>query len=153
MLQLVIQLALARMLAKMKGKQLEILKELKEKKTQVIDCKGKTLLPGFIDAHCHIRAFAEKLVSLDLSPGAGIDSIPNIQDKIREIAGSLPTGAWIRGKERSRGERHAEDHRNHGQARPGSAIAHVQEDIFRSLDQCDDASESGEEDGDSQGHA
>ena len=22
--------------------------------TQVIDCTGKTILPGFIDAHCHI---------------------------------------------------------------------------------------------------
>ena len=35
------------------------------KKTEVIDCKGKTVIPGFIDAHCHLAAFAEGLVSID----------------------------------------------------------------------------------------
>jgi predicted amidohydrolase YtcJ len=76
----------------------ETLGSLKSKKTQIIDCKGKTLLPGFIDAHCHIHAYAEKLVSLDLSPGAAVNSIPDLQGKIREAANSFPPGAWIRGK-------------------------------------------------------
>ena len=35
--------------------------------TQVIDCAGKTLVPGFNDAHCHIFSFLRKLSSIDLS--------------------------------------------------------------------------------------
>jgi predicted amidohydrolase YtcJ len=38
--------------------------ELKKKNTKVIDCKGKTILPGFIDAHFHLFGFAESLVTL-----------------------------------------------------------------------------------------
>jgi predicted amidohydrolase YtcJ len=67
-------------------------------RTQLIDCDGKTLLPGFVDAHCHVHAFAEALVSLDLSPGAQVHSIKDIQGHIRGRAGRLPAGEWIRGK-------------------------------------------------------
>jgi predicted amidohydrolase YtcJ len=42
---------------------------------ELIDCGGRTILPGFIDAHCHLRAFAESLVTLDLRPTEGFSSI------------------------------------------------------------------------------
>ena len=73
------------------------LKTLKTPKTQVIDCHGRTLLPGFIDAHCHLRAFAESLITLDLSTGSGIRSIADIRSRIRRQARTLPPGTWIRG--------------------------------------------------------
>ncbi len=76
----------------------ESLGTLKNHGTHIIDCGGKTLLPGFIDAHCHVHAFAENLVSLDLSPNASVRSIPDLQDKIRVTSTRLPTGIWIRGK-------------------------------------------------------
>ena len=76
----------------------EMLGVLKSKKTQILDCAGKTLLPGFIDAHCHVHAYAENLVSLNLSPGENIHSIPDIQDRIRALCQNLPPGTWIRGK-------------------------------------------------------
>ena len=44
----------------------EVMHELRNRKTEVIDCKGKTIIPGFIDAHCHLAAYAEGFVSLNL---------------------------------------------------------------------------------------
>ena len=64
----------------------------------IIDCMGQTLLPGFIDAHCHVRAYAESLVSLHLTPGEGCLSIQDIQKRISELQSNLPAGTWIRGK-------------------------------------------------------
>jgi predicted amidohydrolase YtcJ len=77
----------------------EMLGSLKKDATRVVDCFGKTVLPGFIDAHCHIHAYAEGLVSLNLSPGPGnIRSIPDIQNRIIDFCKGLPEGTWIRGK-------------------------------------------------------
>lgn len=72
--------------------------ELKKKNTKLIDCKGRTILPGFIDAHFHLFGFAESLITLNLEPRSGIHSISNIQKKIREQSQKLPPGAWIRGR-------------------------------------------------------
>ncbi len=66
--------------------------------SRIIDCAGKTLMPGFCDAHCHVHAYAESLVSLNLSPWAGILSISAIQQKIRECCSGKPPGRWVRGK-------------------------------------------------------
>jgi predicted amidohydrolase YtcJ len=62
---------------------------------KVIDCRGRTIVPGFIDGHGHLKAFAESLVIPDISPRNGIRSIIQIQDLIRRRAASLPEGAWI----------------------------------------------------------
>jgi len=70
--------------------------KLKNSKTIVIDCKGRTIIPGIIDPHLHFFGFCERLVTLDLSPRNNIRSISDIQEKIREIARTLPPGAWIR---------------------------------------------------------
>ncbi|NIS72196.1 MAG: amidohydrolase, partial [Proteobacteria bacterium] len=55
------------------------LKELKNSKTKVIDCGSKTLLPGFIDAHCHLSAFAHSFLTLNLDQRKNIHSIRDIQ--------------------------------------------------------------------------
>ena len=34
-------------------------------RTQVIDCNGKTIVPGFIDSHIHLSSFAESLEDWD----------------------------------------------------------------------------------------
>jgi predicted amidohydrolase YtcJ len=65
---------------------------------EVVDAKGRTVLPGFIDAHAHVRAYAEKLMSLDLSPQEGICSIRMMQERIRQWAAERLPGTWIRGK-------------------------------------------------------
>ena len=73
----------------------EALGEFKGPRTVVIDCHGKTVLPGFIDAHCHLVALAKSLVNLNLGP-AKVHSIFDIQREIENLASSLPPGKWIR---------------------------------------------------------
>ncbi|KPJ54604.1 MAG: hypothetical protein AMJ37_00290 [Dehalococcoidia bacterium DG_18] len=71
------------------------LRDLEGQKTEKIDCQGKTLVPGFNDAHCHILAFASSLLSVDCSPSA-VSSIADIKAQIRKQARKLPQGSWIR---------------------------------------------------------
>ena len=54
--------------------------QLVEKETQLIDLQGKTLMPGFIDSHSHIVAFAQTLGLVDLS---SCKSIKEIIDKLK----------------------------------------------------------------------
>ena len=60
-----------------------------------IDCNGATILPGFIDAHCHILAYAASLLAVDCSPRA-VSSIAEIARAIRRRAAQTPPGEWIR---------------------------------------------------------
>jgi predicted amidohydrolase YtcJ len=75
-----------------------LLERLKQPKAQIVDCQRRTLLPGFIDAHCHLQAYAESLVSLNLSPRERIHAIADIQSRVRNACANRPPGAWIRGK-------------------------------------------------------
>lgn len=61
-----------------------------------IDCQGKTLVPGFHDAHCHILGLAGSLTSLDCSP-ANVRSIADIKNLVAARAVEIPTGKWIVG--------------------------------------------------------
>ena len=74
------------------------LKEIRHKSTEIIDCKGKTVLPGFIDAHLHFHGFAESLVTLNLEHRNNVHSLSDIQMKIRSSSQNLSSGTWIRGK-------------------------------------------------------
>ncbi len=74
------------------------LKKWDEVKATKLDCKGKTVLPGFIDAHLHLHALAESHVTLNLEPHHNIRSISDIQNKVRNASQKLPSGTWIRGR-------------------------------------------------------
>jgi len=63
--------------------------------TEVVDCRGRAVLPGFIDAHCHVLAYAASLLSLDCSPAA-VSSIADIQAALHRQAQAVPAGHWIR---------------------------------------------------------
>lgn len=64
----------------------------------IIDCKGKTVLPGFIDSHMHLYSYAEKLITIDLSADRGVRSIIDIQDILRSHLDGIPRQGWVRGK-------------------------------------------------------
>jgi predicted amidohydrolase YtcJ len=68
--------------------------EVRGAKTKLIDCGGKTVVPGFNDAHCHTFSFIRKLGSIDLSPPA-INSIADIRAAVRKRARNTPAGNWI----------------------------------------------------------
>jgi len=64
------------------------------KTTKIIDVKGKTVLPGFIDAHAHLTYTGLFLSSLDLF---GVQSVKELLEKVREYAGRLPEGKLLLG--------------------------------------------------------
>ncbi len=54
---------------------------LKGPETRLVHCQGGTLLPGFVDAHCHFLALASQLGSIDCSY-VSASSIPQLVSKI-----------------------------------------------------------------------
>jgi hypothetical protein len=64
------------------------------KNTKIIDLKGKTVAPGFIDTHVHIRGFGRSLTAIDLR---GINSVKKIQQKLKEQVQKTPQDKWLFG--------------------------------------------------------
>ena len=63
---------------------------------EVIDLKGRSLIPGFTDAHEHILVRGANELGVDCrSPG--VKSIEDIKRLIAERAKVTPKGEWIRG--------------------------------------------------------
>ena len=58
------------------------------------DLGGKTVLPGFVDAHGHVLSLGFRATSLDLS---GTKSLAEAQAAIRAYAAANPSLKWIRG--------------------------------------------------------
>jgi predicted amidohydrolase YtcJ len=54
--------------------------------TEVIDLEGKTMTPGFIDAHGHLKNVGFQALSANLlpPPDADVDSVAVLQEKLRE---------------------------------------------------------------------
>jgi predicted amidohydrolase YtcJ len=73
-------------------------KNLRDKNTGIIDCSGKTVIPGLIDAHFHLVSYAKSFVTPDLSPGKNVHSISDIQSIIRSYSWNRPSGQWIFGR-------------------------------------------------------
>ncbi len=62
--------------------------------TKVIDLRGKTVLPGMIDAHIHgASSGVGRLFNVD----AGVTSLAELKKRLRERAAATPKGNWIRG--------------------------------------------------------
>jgi hypothetical protein len=62
----------------------------------VLDLQGRTVLPGFIDAHEHLSWFAEEPLKLNLS-SERIKSLLDLVAMIRSEASRLHPGEWIQG--------------------------------------------------------
>ncbi|MFM8743415.1 MAG: amidohydrolase family protein, partial [Cytophagales bacterium] len=70
--------------------------QLQSENAKKIDVKGKTILPGFNDAHIHLWKVGQLgTYILDLR---GIKSIKAIQHLLKQSAASLPAGTWIIGR-------------------------------------------------------
>ncbi|VAV96861.1 FIG00636284: hypothetical protein [hydrothermal vent metagenome] len=76
-------------------KQLLNRKDKRPKKVDFqFDGKGKSLIPGFIDAHGHVMAMGYNALTLDLS---GTTSLAEALQKLRDYAVQFPNRPWIIG--------------------------------------------------------
>lgn len=65
--------------------------------TEVIDAGGKTVIPGFYDAHCHMASMgSEHALEVDCTPEK-LHSIEEIVAAFRKAAASKPAGQWLLG--------------------------------------------------------
>ena len=73
-------------------------KNLRNKSSGIIDCRGKTVLPGFIDAHLHLVSYAKSFVIPNVNPSQNVFSIADIQSIIHNCSLNRPPGKWIFGR-------------------------------------------------------
>jgi predicted amidohydrolase YtcJ len=73
--------------------------QLRGEQTKVIDMAGKTILPGFIDAHIHPSPLYDefdRLGQVDCSP-KGVASKDELIDRLKQKAAATPPGQWVLG--------------------------------------------------------
>ena len=63
--------------------------------TDTLNLGGRTVLPGFIDAHTHLAGYAQSRLNVDLRH---IPSEDAAVEKVRERVATLPAGAWVYGQ-------------------------------------------------------
>ena len=63
-------------------------------RTETLDLAGKTVLPGFIDAHIHVLSSGIRHV---MAADCALPSIGAIQDALRQQAAGVPPGQWVQG--------------------------------------------------------
>lgn len=64
--------------------------------TEVLTMEGKTVLPGFYDAHCHMTGKGLDMLKVDLSPQS-VSSIDEMIDVLSQRAEETPAGEWVLG--------------------------------------------------------
>lgn len=70
------------------------LRVLASPRTQKISCAGRTVIPGFIDPHLHLFAWASRLCGTDVSSAC---SLADIHTLLTDRLSHLAPGAWLRG--------------------------------------------------------
>jgi predicted amidohydrolase YtcJ len=65
--------------------------------TREVGLHGRSLLPGFVDAHAHFAGVGASQVAIDCK-APGMQSIRALQEVVRERAATQPAGTWIRGR-------------------------------------------------------
>jgi predicted amidohydrolase YtcJ len=63
---------------------------------RVVRLDGATVVPGLIDAHCHVADVGYLAAGADCSQPSAPD-IPAVQARLREAAGRTPRGSWVTG--------------------------------------------------------
>jgi predicted amidohydrolase YtcJ len=64
-------------------------------KTRIIDLGGKTVVPGFTDAHCHIFGIGEREMKLNLE---GTNTLEDFLARVNERVAQTERGKWITGR-------------------------------------------------------
>jgi predicted amidohydrolase YtcJ len=66
-----------------------------EPDAEEFDVGGRSILPGFVDAHNHLAFTGAELAQIDVR-FPGVDSVGGLVARIAEAAERTPDGAWIR---------------------------------------------------------
>ena len=74
----------------------EELRRLMSPETEVIDLKGATMFPGFMEAHNHLTIFGYLIDGIDLSASKA-KKMDDILALTKARAETLPAGSWIKG--------------------------------------------------------
>ena len=97
---------------------------------RVVRLDGATVVPGLIDAHCHVSNVGYLAAGADCGQPSA-PGIPEIQARLREAADRTPAGSWVTGsgyvEYKLREGRHP-DSRGPRRGRagpPGGAVPHV----------------------------
>ena len=64
--------------------------------TEVVDLKGRALLPGLVESHCHMLSFGTNELGVNLKY-PNVKSMGELQAALRKKAAETPPGQWIRG--------------------------------------------------------
>jgi predicted amidohydrolase YtcJ len=67
---------------------------LSNEETDIINLDGRSILPGFIDAHAHLELYGTNMLGVN---GKEAGSIRELIEKLKEKAKNTPEGEWIRG--------------------------------------------------------
>jgi predicted amidohydrolase YtcJ len=78
------------------GKDRDI-QNLADSDTRIVDLKGMTVLPGFIDTHNHLSFYGYLVSSVDCRAASGVECIDHILERLREEADRTPAGQWVKG--------------------------------------------------------
>ena len=63
--------------------------------TEILELEGRTVTPGFVDAHSHLVGLGAALSQVDL---VGAASYEEVVRRVAAAAEDLPEGAWLRGR-------------------------------------------------------
>src|SRR5208282_2479525 len=67
-------------------------------RTQLLDLRRRTVLPGLIDVHTHVMEWAKSILSGEIDAGyPTVHSIAEITQAVTHRAAALPPGQWIVG--------------------------------------------------------
>jgi len=66
--------------------------------TKIVELNGRTLLPGFIDAHSHVEGLAESEHAMVPIQAPPLKGAAEIIAKLKERASQVPPGTWIVGQ-------------------------------------------------------
>ena len=64
--------------------------------TEVINLRGRLLLPGFIESHCHAIYYAEQCAAIKIS-GDTTNSRKKVLEQVANAAAKVPEGTWLFG--------------------------------------------------------
>ena len=82
------------------GETIEAVGDLARLRERAGDCRevnlrGRTLVPGLIDAHSHFSQLATAQLQAELE---GAQTVEEIGERIREFAKTVPAGQWVTGR-------------------------------------------------------